>query len=142
MLFKPGEDVYIFNWNNIIEAPLFAGVLLSLLRYEPNAEEQRAGKKPGLHIEVWTLQYDGNIVSRSANTVSYIEWFGGEREVTSLPVYPCRFRDVLDSGETRRKLETRGEKLYQFHRAEPKHMWFDGQPLAKSKQNVRYSTVL
>jgi hypothetical protein len=40
--------------------------------------------------------------------------YEGQREITSLSVFPAEFLDASDGGETRRRLESRGEKFYRY----------------------------
>jgi hypothetical protein len=42
----------------------------------------------------------------------HIPVFDGDREIMSLPVFPARFQDVLDSGTRRKQLIERGKRFF------------------------------
>ena len=88
-----------------------------------------------LKVAIWALQSDGNIVTRTLWT-NKIEGFDGEREVASLIVFPSKYRDEEDEGETRRRLEKRGESAYALSRKGPTQVWYDGELYSEKREMV------
>ena len=58
----------------------------------------------------------------------------GARHVTSLPIFPCYYRDREDGGKTRAELERRGQKNFEISRAQPKQMFYNGYQFGVRKQ--------
>jgi hypothetical protein len=104
MLFKPGMDVYA------------------------NIDEQRGGfvvqsctpfstpnfsRISSMKVTMWYLDFNGTHVGRRKMEVQ-IAPFEGEREITSLKVFPAKFIDNNPDLSPRKKLEERGEKFYKL----------------------------
>ena len=70
-----------------------------------------------------------------------IEPYEGERLVTSLPVFPCKYLDNTDGGCTRRMLIKRGQRTYELSRLMPLHMFYDGREYFRSAIS-KVSTLL
>lgn len=100
ILLKPGSDVYVRE-----RGRLNAYVVE---RVEGIVRTTTSPPRPYL-VKLWNLDFNGKCLSRSVKTVS-IPVFDGEREVTSLPVFPTRFhRDKANERPHREVLIERGK---------------------------------
>ena len=136
LLFKPGLDVYrFFSYDHLSHIPFAAVVMES---YVPvlTDEEYKQEKKDTFYLRSWVLESDGQLLSREKEGHP-IDQYEGERQVTSLPTYPCKYYDSEDGGERRKRLIDRGRKVYAILRQMPKAAWYDGHPYAKKRQMVR-----
>lgn len=110
LLFEPGTTVYKESGGkfsaHVVED---VAVDTSVLSAPP---ERRL--KPCV-IELWHLDFDGRYVGRCISSVTVGE-FEGERQITSLKVYPTKFVDDKDQGQLRQQLETRGRRWYELLR--------------------------
>lgn len=86
-------------------------------------------------IIVWSLASAGDKITRHKHDYEILE-FGGEREITSLDVFPCKYLDIKDRGETRRHLETQGRRYYDILRELPMHMTYSGKTLDQKPNTV------
>ncbi|PVH75853.1 P-loop containing nucleoside triphosphate hydrolase protein [Cadophora sp. DSE1049] len=118
LLFKPGEDVY--------NAERFERGCLEPRVVQEVSGGMVRGKPCAYQITMWGLDYDGNRIGRYEDEDD-IDPFDGERAITSLTVFPCKFEDdatVTGKISRRRQLEDRG-KL--FFRLTAKHcMYYAG----------------
>ncbi|KAH8586747.1 hypothetical protein B0O99DRAFT_700889 [Bisporella sp. PMI_857] len=103
MLYKPGEDVYA----QIDEQR--GGFVVQLC--EPVTESRKWGMPMPLKVHIWYLDYDGIKVGRRPDEV-IIAPYEGEREITSLKVFPAKYLDCNPDLSPRKRLEDRGEKFY------------------------------
>ena len=144
ILFKPGQDVYS-DLGSIgderANTSLSAGVIIETETVQPTRSERREGKTDFVRVSMWGLESNGVRISRDEMSRS-IEPYEGERQVTSLPVFPSRFRDSEDGGETRRYMEERGERLYKLIHAQPRQMWYDGNFFSLSSSKKRKVRLL
>ncbi|KAI2466168.1 hypothetical protein F4781DRAFT_406556 [Annulohypoxylon bovei var. microspora] len=109
LLLRPGSDVYVLQdgqLNAYVVDSISGGV-------EHFFRGQWSVSIASYSIRLWNLVYDGKAISRRAKIV-IIPVFDNERNITSLPVFPTRFRDELDNGERRKQLIERGQKLFRF----------------------------
>lgn len=103
-LLKPGLKAYA-EVNGVC-----LGCIIEMVQFEDRDMER--GTPQRLAVEVWFLD-----VSRVENDVSpvrtivYVNKFGGEREVTSLSIYPREYHDRNDGDAKERQLEARGRKM-------------------------------
>ncbi|KAK6224199.1 hypothetical protein LQW54_000348 [Pestalotiopsis sp. IQ-011] len=103
-LLKPGLKAYA-EVNGVC-----LGCIIEMVQFEDRDMER--GTPQRLAVEVWFLD-----VSRMENDVSpvrtivYINRFGGEREVTSLSIFPREYHDRNDGDARERQLEARGRKM-------------------------------
>ncbi|KAJ6007442.1 hypothetical protein N7540_011418 [Penicillium herquei] len=124
LLFKPGDTVYVESGGR-----LGAYVVQSVEVDESIMAPGRLWYKP-YKITVWNLAFDGTFVGRK-NYKHYISYFEGERSITALTTFPSTFLDQKDNGETRQKLEDRGQKWYGLLRGA--QMNYDGRIMSSSK---------
>jgi len=120
-LFKPGVDVYariggkiagfVFEWCEKRERPRRAGDYDSSTSFWV--------------IHCWNLTFNGRRIVKTSHEF-YIDKFRGERQITSLPVFPSIYLDNLDCGKTRARLQDLGEKYYNILRQSPAHMQYCG----------------
>ena len=115
---------------------LAAGVIIETEEVPPSRADRREGKEDKLSVTFWALESNGIRISRDEGSKS-IDQYEGERQVTSLPIFPRRFRDSKDGGETCRYLEERGERMYKLIYAQPRQMWYDGYFYSSKKRKVR-----
>jgi hypothetical protein len=136
LLFKPGQTVYMES-----AGQLYAYVIKSMeVDKRINSATPRRISQPYV-IELWNLDFDGDYVARSAHTVT-IANFDGERQVTSLKIFPCEFIDRQDGGKTRKNLEDLGAKWYDYLRGH--QLFYSGELMGPSKRqvNTRYMQLV
>lgn len=79
-------------------------------------------------VNVWLLRVSettGEI--GSVSTAIDIDYFDGERPVTSLPIFPREFHDNEDGGLRRREFENRGDKIREMFWEGYRYMSYDGE---------------
>ncbi len=85
-------------------------------------------------LEMWYMDFDGQRFGR-CECDRKIAPFEGEREITSLNVFPCEYLDSTDGALTRKQLEARGEKFYRYLRCAQVH--YSGKSLGSESKWVR-----
>ncbi|PYH96949.1 P-loop containing nucleoside triphosphate hydrolase protein [Aspergillus ellipticus CBS 707.79] len=119
LLLKPGSDVYVHDGNQlnayVIES-FHGGVQWGSPDVWP---------RPYI-VTVWNLNYDGQSLSRSVKDIT-IGVFDGEREITSLPLFPTRFYGSSDASriQYQEKLIERGRRFVQIVR-KPTYQEYSG----------------
>jgi hypothetical protein len=104
LLLKPGTDVFVQE-----QGKLNAYVIESFSGGVPWGSPN-ARSRPYI-VNVWNLNFDGQILSRSVKEVS-ISIFDGQREITSLPLFPIKFHvDEDPQNPLRRQLVDRGKRF-------------------------------
>jgi hypothetical protein len=126
-LYRPGVEVYARIGGKI------AGFIFE--RWEKRAGRERVGYDGGGIPErdkigycvayCWSLTYNGRHIVKTWHEV-IINKFRGERQITSLPVFPCHYLDKEDGGKTRIRLQNLGEKCYSIIRQSPAHREYCG----------------
>ncbi|KAH8687929.1 hypothetical protein BGZ60DRAFT_440107 [Tricladium varicosporioides] len=127
MLFKPGMDVYAQ-----LDEQRGGFVVQSCV---PCSDGLKFGQPAPLKVLLWYLDYDGRMVGRRRHEVT-IAPFEGEREITSLKVFPAKFLDVNEELSPRKRLEERGEKFYSMLLG--KQMDYKGYSMPVEKKPKRY----
>jgi hypothetical protein len=130
LLFKPGTTVYARSGGKLA-AYIFES-------YEENRREDRGRVVPiGLeevgvdyrrrewNATCWFLTYNGRRIVRTSHKF-LIKEFPGEKDITSLPVFPSEYLDSLDGGRTKSKLTDLGEKYYKIVKESPAHLEYFG----------------
>jgi hypothetical protein len=104
---KPGTDVYTQEdglLNAYVVDSVSGGVnYLAMADWVTSATRYT--------IVMWNLIFDGKVIKRKSKKI-HIPVFDGDREIMSLPVFPARFQDVLDSGTRRKQLIERGKRFF------------------------------
>lgn len=108
LLFKPGTTVYM-DCNG-----RFAAYVVQSVECDESVLRDPMLSSPYI-INMWNLDFDGRYVGRLSTSIT-IAYFEGEREITSLKVFPSQFMDKNDGGKLRRSMEDRGKRWYQFLR--------------------------
>ena len=107
LLFRPGDDVFV---RSKINGELEGFVVLST---DYKQADPTMGTKREAHIRlrvvVWRFAYDGVQLFRTSKDIEIQEW-DGEREMTSLDVFPVEFQH--DEGNAKARLVTRGERFF------------------------------
>lgn len=109
LLMKPGSDVYVREHgqlNAYVVKEVRGGVNYSALNRSTR----------NYSIGIWHLVFNGVTITRSSKTIEVLE-YDGEREITSLSVFPTKFQDRIDGGSLRRHLIERGNKFFRFTQA-------------------------
>ena len=136
LLFKPGEDVYTKVGERLQG---FVVESAELKEKTPNPYGQplrnRKDRYNRFIITVWRLAYTGRTVYREKHKFSILE-YQGERDITSLDIYPAYFLDKKDGGATRSKLEAQGTKYYDLIKKCPRHMTYEGTTLPNRKVQI------
>ena len=139
LIFKPGVEVYWRNRYQHFPDVIQSGIV-KYTKYVP--VKGRYEEYPGnFKIILWSLQTDGQYVGRNRDR-QRINTYKGEQRISSLPIYPCFYRDMEDNGATRKKLIERGHNTYQLLREMPMHKSYEGMTYAKQKKAVSMSSAL
>lgn len=97
------------------------------------------------NVRVWFLGYDVKGLWRGytksskepeIKTKHSIEWYEGERDVTSLEVVPREYWDAIDNGERRAKFEARGAKKVKLMSTRFRQMSHKGESLERKRRPV------
>jgi hypothetical protein len=112
-LFKPGTNLYAKSGGKI------AGFVLEWGDYKSHKE------KHWLELCCWNLSYNGHRIVRMWH-VFKIRSFQGDKQITSLPVYPSSCVDSSDGGNVKERLTSLGEKYYKILRNIPAHQYYQG----------------
>ena len=134
LLFKPGIDVY-YPPDISFPEPLKAGVVFKTEIVAPAESKPERSEGTEFRVYMWGMESNGSILGREW-WVDFIMYYEGERKVTSLPVFPCRYRDAEDGGKTRQELIDRGRKSYRILHDMPKQMFYDGYDFYLHNQTV------
>ena len=134
LLFKPGLDVY-WKFDDEDSSDVTTAAVLMATDYGNGHIDRWSLERKALTVKYWSLQSDGQTLSRNVEKKD-IDQYEGERQVTSLLVYPCRYLDSEDGGKTRKILVERGRKVYKLLRGMPSQMWCDGYHYAQPKEVV------
>ncbi|CAI7656677.1 unnamed protein product [Penicillium crustosum] len=104
LLLKPGTDVFVQE-NGKLNAYVIESFSGGVPWGSPNARS-----RPYI-VNVWNLNFDGQILSRSVKEV-IISIFDGQREITSLPLFPIKFHvDEDPQNPLRQQLVERGKRF-------------------------------
>jgi hypothetical protein len=125
LLFKPGTSVY-----TQMDGGLQACVVKSVSFNNYSVSKLSASYT----LQMWYMNFDGQRLGR-CECDRIIAPFEGEREITSLNVFPCEYLDSKDGGLTRKQLEKRGEKFYRYLRCAQVH--YSGKSLGSESNWVR-----
>ncbi|KAH8198581.1 hypothetical protein TruAng_007262 [Truncatella angustata] len=129
LIFKPGVTVY-----TMMDEGLQACVVKSV-----TFESHTVAKLSSPYsLQLWYLDFDGRRLGRRECS-RFISPFDGERDITSLSVFPAHFLDRTDGGATRTMLENRGEKFFRYLRGAqvqykgetlgPESHWYEGRAI-------------
>jgi hypothetical protein len=135
LLFKPCTDVYVEEHgrlNAFVIDKVTGGVGYPV---EPSA----AMRVVTYSVRVWNLHFDGENIYRRSMWIQ-VPFFDGEREITSLPLFPVEYRDVSDSFETRRYLIERGKKYFKYCKS-PTFLEYSGPGLKEGWNSVSYEEL-
>ncbi|KAL9115721.1 MAG: hypothetical protein Q9227_000089 [Pyrenula ochraceoflavens] len=137
-LFRPGTEIYIRTldvWHAAI-----------VKKCDTTPVESRGSKRLAYRIYYWSLTCDGEVLGRWGNHTKIFS-FEGQKEITSLGLFPTKFWDAKDGGERRKNLVEWGKRLYQAVRQGSKQLGYDGNsyhegmynddPVKKSKYRGR-----
>ena len=132
LLFRPGTDVYVDDhedgeYNAFVIKTVSAG--------------DSWGPPSPLTIEAWNITYDGSQLGRHLK-IFYQPVYEGEKEISSLEVFPCEFwKEQFKEGENtkplRLKLEERGKMFFKL--AQRQCMDYDGASYSWPKKQVSTS---
>ncbi|KAI0381093.1 hypothetical protein F5Y04DRAFT_281067 [Hypomontagnella monticulosa] len=109
LLMKPGSDVYVWE-NGQLNAYVVDTVSGGVQHFFTS---QWSNNVRGYTIRVWNLIYDGKVIKRWSKNV-FVPVFDNERNITSLPVFPTKFWDILDDEKRRKELIKRGRNMFEF----------------------------
>lgn len=132
LLFRPGTTVY---GNTASSGNYNAYVVESV------SDSMFAGRPITLNVRLWHMNYDGSKIGRRL-TSFYQPAYDGEKEITSLNVFPCEFwKEKSKEGEEtmplKQKLEERGKTFFKL--AKRQCMDYDGFTHTWPKKHVSIS---
>ncbi|KUI68921.1 ATPase family AAA domain-containing protein 3 [Cytospora mali] len=107
MMLKPGTTVYVRSRPE--EVP--SAMVIKSVEEDPAIIFRNDNERAPYKIRLWHLDFDGRRVGRRLQEKTLIQ-FDGEREITSLQVFPCHFLDRQDNASTRKQVIERGKKWY------------------------------
>ena len=123
LLLKPGCEVYAKSGG------MLAGFILSSTKEDStrfsNAQRGDDRWEYFWTIKAWCLTYTSGKFVRTSRSFR-ISKFEGEREITSLAIFPARFLDASDNFATRKRLEARGRKYFEYTQNVPLHLGYRG----------------
>ena len=126
LILKPGSDVYVQEFGE-----LNAYVIESVTG---GVSEERAAN---YRVTVWNLDYNGLRIGRSIKVFS-VPVFDGEREISSLKVFPARFhKDDGNEVPLRTRLVERGKKFFALTK-KPTYMEYTGPGLKPGRKKVGF----
>jgi hypothetical protein len=125
-LFKPGTDVYA----------RVDGKIAAFVVAEFHQSESR-GKDKSI-INCWSLAYKSRRVMKVKSQFTIWE-FIGEKEIISLPVFPCTYLDKTDKGKTRASIEALGAKYYEILKQVPTFRAYSGHAWGKQRKGAKSS---
>jgi Domain of unknown function (DUF7025) len=76
-------------------------------------------------IKGWNLDHTNGKFVRVTRSFK-INKYDGEKDITTLPIFPSQYLDLSDGGKTRRTLENRGRMYFEYVRAAPVHLRYKG----------------
>jgi hypothetical protein len=123
LLYKPGCDVY-----GKVGGMLTGFVLASAKEDSRRFTSPANGDERWEHfwtIKSWHLDYINGKFVRVSRSFK-INKYDGEKDITTLPVFPSQYLDLSDGGRTRRNLENRGKMYFEYARAAPVHLRYKG----------------
>ncbi len=87
------------------------------------------GRPHSLEIQIWYVDYFNGMIIRRQSRVQYQSAYDGEKEITSLHVFPCEFwKEVSTENEEtqppEKRLEARGKMFFKL--AQRQCMDYDG----------------
>lgn len=116
-LFKPGTDVY---WDRT-SAAVWDGYVVQNVTATAYSVE----------LSLWNLEYDGQYLQPQLRPATILP-FEGEKEISSLDIFPCAYLREDVHGSTneayRKQLEERGKLYYRL--TTKQCMWYDGLTLS------------
>ncbi|KAF2104080.1 P-loop containing nucleoside triphosphate hydrolase protein, partial [Rhizodiscina lignyota] len=118
-LFKPGTDVYYDR--------------TSAALWDPYVVQSVTANAYSIDLCLWNLEYDGQYLQPQLRYAQILP-FEGEKEISSLDIFPCEYlrEDVhgekMNHDAYRKKLEERGQLYYRL--TERQCMWYDGLTLS------------
>ena len=132
LLFRPGTDVYCDiakdgNYNACVIKSVSSGIF--------------GGRRTLLTLDVWSMDYDGDKIGRQIYQLLQ-PMYDGEKEITSLAVFPCQFwKETPKEGEEdkplKMKLEERGKMFFKL--AQRQCMDYSGTNFTWPKHHVSVS---
>ncbi|KAG9200065.1 hypothetical protein G6514_007662 [Epicoccum nigrum] len=135
LLMKPGTDVYVRETDG------------SVNRYVLDKLMGGTGKDPkGENVtvnymaQVWNLVLDEKAIRQFVRQVD-IPVFDDERAITELPIFPVRYIDDCDDGETRQNLIQRGQKYFAYSK-KPCFLQYDGHGLKPGSRFYKRARVV
>jgi hypothetical protein len=134
LLLKPGSDVYARETDGSVNA-----YVVNSVKGGVTVKEGRKSSSSYL-IEVWHLVHGANTIRPGLRTFE-INVFDDEREISSLTVFPVRFRDGVDGGETKKRLIERGQKYFRYSKR-PTFLQYSGNGLKVGKSYERARVVV
>ncbi|PMD37984.1 hypothetical protein L207DRAFT_555435 [Hyaloscypha variabilis F] len=131
ILMKSGSDVYARE-----HGQLNAYVIESM-----HGGPKKDGRADPYTFQVWNLQYNGTVVTRMMKSIT-IPIFDGERDITSLPLFPIRFhQDDPGKQPLREELIERGKKYMDLVKG-PAFRQYSGIGLDASMQTYESARVV
>lgn len=125
LIAKPGSDVYVRE-----DGHLNAYVVESVIG-GPKANKSTSSYK----VQAWNLALIDGQLRRKMKTIE-VPVFDGEREISSLPVYPVHFhRDHPTQQPLKERLVERGKKYFELIKA-PAYREYTGKGLKAPRQDV------
>ena len=138
LLLKPGIDAYHRLPTKFFYDSFAAVVIMKTEIYTPPGFSDGEKGQEALRVHLWYSECDGRTLGRETFDV-YIPRYEGERQVTSVDIFPCVYLDESDGGRTRRAIIDRGRKAFQLMRAMPKQMKYSGYTYSKQMREVSHT---
>lgn len=135
LLLKPCADVYVQEngkLNAFVVDRVEGGVDYPVELGQPT-------KLSTYRVRVWNLHFDGQMIYRRSKWI-LVPHFDGEREITSLPLFPTQFHDDVNDFATRKKLIERGKRYFRYCKG-PVFLQYTGPGLKEGWKNVSFPLI-
>ncbi|KAF2444043.1 P-loop containing nucleoside triphosphate hydrolase protein, partial [Karstenula rhodostoma CBS 690.94] len=91
-------------------------------------------------VRVWNLHFNGDIIYRRSQWI-LVPYFDGEREITSLPLFPVQYHDSADASATRSYLIERGKRYFSYCKS-PTFLEYTGAGLKNGWMSYKRTRVV
>lgn len=130
LLLEPGIEVY-----GLVDGQ-YAAFVVTMVAELGNRSDYESWQ-----VTVWALASAGGKIIRKQHLYEIFE-FGGERDITSLEIFPCKYLDIQDGGKTKTRLEAQGRRYYDILSKLPMHLTYSGSTLDQKPITYRGQIIV
>lgn len=134
LLFKPGEMAYVK-----VDGDYSAVIIIEAKEVKENTAFRTRDSGRHFRVSVWNYRLVNGLMVRHRSIIR-IEEFQDQRQISLLPVFPCRYPN--DNKNLRDRLKHRGQKYFDFVKQDYAHMQYNGKTLDKQPREYNGHIVL